>query len=133
MPAKSKTDNFKVQPTTPTFCLTIVKEFPDGFGGWEPAEGWLMYVTDTLGATNEYYTNELGLVSVCGLPSGQYTVTEDLPLFFDVIGLIVNGTEYPADTTFSFTWDPAKPAPVIVFRNQTGGIIGHLDLGTPQV
>ena len=40
------------------------------------------------------------------------------------IGWIVNGIELPADITYSFTWDPSKPAPVVVFRNDSGGGIG---------
>ena len=121
-PSKSKTDNFKVEPTTATFCLTAVKEFPTGFDDeFFPVPEWLIYITDPLGVTSPHYTqvNPDGSVNLtlCALVAGHYTVTEDLPLGFQVIGLIVNGMALPTDTTYSFTWDPSKPAPVIVFRN----------------
>ena len=129
IPAKSKTDNFKAKPSAPTFCLTLRKEVDDGLGGFAPAEGWLMNVTDPVGATNGFFTDANGEVKICGLAAGAYTVTEDLPLGFDVIGLIVNGVDLPyPDTVYSFTWDPTKPAPVIVFRNQDVGIIAYMDL-----
>lgn len=117
VPSKSKTDNFKAQPSTPTFCLTIEKQLADGLGGFAPREGWLMYVTDPLSATNPYYTDGDGQVEVCGLAAGAYTVTEDLPEGFNVVGLIVNDAILPEDVTYSFTWDPSKAAPVIVFQN----------------
>jgi hypothetical protein len=120
LPSKSKTDNFKVEPMTATFCLTVVKEI--GFDGeFFPFPEWLIYVTDPLGVTNEHYTQvnpDLSVnLTLCGLVAGHYTVTEDLLIGFEVVGLIVNGMPLPPDTTYSFTWDPSKPAPVIVFRN----------------
>ena len=44
-------------------------------------------------------------------------MTEDLPSDTFVVGLIVNGMVLPADSVYSFTWTPEKPAPVIVFQN----------------
>jgi hypothetical protein len=126
--AKSKTDNFKAKPSTPTFCLTIKKEFPDGLGGFTPVEGWLISVTDSVGVTNPFYTDTNGQVQICGLGAGAYVVTEDMSIGFEVIGLNVNGVDLPVDTTYSFTWDPTKPAPVIVFRNQDGGILGQFNI-----
>ena len=121
---KSKTDNFKVQPAEATFCLTLAKEIDDGSGNITPAPNWQMSVTDPLLATNVYFTGDTGDVQVCGLAPGQYTVTEDLPFPFEVIGLTVNGVALPPESTYSFTWDATKPEPVIVFRNTIGGIIG---------
>ncbi|MEZ5363178.1 MAG: hypothetical protein R2748_12760 [Bryobacterales bacterium] len=137
-PSKSKTDNFKVEPSTPTFCLTVVKELPVGpDDSFLPVPDWQMSVLDPLGVTNTYFTqqNADGSVNLtlCGLTSGSYTVTEDLPFGFEIFGLFVNGMEIPADTTYSFTWDPTKPPPIIVFRNIFGGILGYLDLGEPAV
>jgi hypothetical protein len=117
VPSKSKTDNFKVNATTPTFCLTIQKEFSDGLGGFTPRKEWLMMVTDPINATNPYYTGEDGQVQVCGLAAGAYTVTEDLPDGYNVVGLIVNGTVLPTDSTYSCTWDASKREPVILFQN----------------
>jgi hypothetical protein len=139
---KSKTDNFKVEPSISTFCVTIAKEFEDGQGVVTPTPDWLMYLTDnTLQVTNEYFTQHEdtqagtveGEVKVCGLVPGAYTVTESLDFPVEVIGLFVNGVELPVDSMYSFTWDPSKPEPVIVFRNTLGGIIGYLDLGIPSV
>lgn len=124
VPNKSKTDNFKVEPSEATFCLTLVKEVDDGFGSFLPEANWLMYVTDPLAATNNYYTGDDGQVQVCGLAPGQYTVTEDMPFPFAVFELIVNGVSLPAESTYSFTWDPSKPEPVIIFRNFIDGGLG---------
>jgi hypothetical protein len=122
LPSKSKTDNFKVQPTTPTFCLTILKQTPmgDGFG---PISNWLMTVKDTLGVDNIYFTDGGGKVYVCGLPAGSYTVTEDLRGGdWEVVDLVVNGVSLPAQPVYSFTWSSPDPEPVIVFRNVEAGL-----------
>lgn len=137
--SSSKTDNFKVEPTTPTFCLTVVKEFPNDVDGeFSPVAEWVIHVTDPLGVTNSYFTQENADGSVnlklCGLIAGSYTVAEELPPGIEVVGLIVNGIELPVPyITYSFTWAPGQPEPVIVFRNIVRGIIGYLFLGESQV
>src|SRR5260370_4803496 len=50
VPSKSKTDNFKVMPTTATFCLTVSKQLVDTNGGVTPGGNWPMQLTDNLGA-----------------------------------------------------------------------------------
>lgn len=127
VPSNSKTDNFKVNATTPTFCLTIKKEFADGLGGFTPREGWLINVTDPLDATNPYYTDVNGQNEVCGLAEGAYTVIEDQPAGTKIVGLIVNGHALPDDMvepTYSFTWYATKPEPIIVFQNDEDVVIG---------
>ena len=44
-------------------------------------------------------------------------MVEDTPPDTFVVGLIVNGVSLPAESTYSFTWDPTKAEPVIVFQN----------------
>jgi hypothetical protein len=122
VPSKSKTDNFKVQASAPTFCLTIVKQFRDGEDGtFRLYSGWQMSVTDPLGTVNVRLTDDNGEVLLCGLAEGSYTVTEEIQDGTAVVGLIVNGVAFPpelVDSTYSFSWDPTKLQPVIVFQNQ---------------
>ncbi len=121
VPSKSKTDNFKVKAVDPTFCLTVIKEFPDENGDFHPAAGWVMNLTDELGATNSMATDtENGEVRFCGLTPGMYTVSETLQPETHVVGLKVNDTLYPADTVYSFTWQAGEIQPVVVFRNEPG-------------
>jgi hypothetical protein len=120
VPSKSKTDNFKVQPTDPTFCLSLEKQIDDGFGGSFPGDGWLMEITDPLGVVTPVYTNEDGQAQVCGLGPGAYTVSEEEQPDSTVVGLIVNGIAFPEELvqpTYSFTWNPGNPGPSIVFVN----------------
>jgi len=122
VPSRSKTDNFKAEASAPTFCLTILKEFRAGEEGeFTLFAGWQMSVTDPLGTINVRVTDENGQVQLCGLGEGMYTVTEQIQDATHVVGLIVNGVSFPpelVDSTYSFNWDPTKPAPVIVFQNQ---------------
>jgi hypothetical protein len=113
--AKSKTDNFKVKPTTTTFCLTV-KKLVD----MVPTSGWEILVTDPTGVTNSRLTNDIyGTVTFCGLVAGAYTVTEVMQAGFGVAGLMVNDTAAPPDITYSFTWAPGRPNPFsVVFQNR---------------
>jgi hypothetical protein len=115
--SKSKTDNFKAKSGTPTFCLTVNKEFLGNEGTFEPRPNWQFNVTDPLGVTNSYFTGATGAVKVCGLAEGAYTVAETLTDSIVVIGLAANGESLPPDSIYSFTWTTAKPEPVITFRN----------------
>lgn len=114
----SKTDNFKVQPTIPTFCVSIAKQLVDQSGTISPGLGWPVAVTDSAGVTNNFFTNNTdGTLSVCGLVAGSYTVTESLNDYL-VIGLIVNGTRVPAQPLYSFSWAPGQPGISVIFQNQ---------------
>jgi hypothetical protein len=121
VPSKSKTDNFKVVPTTATFCLTLVKQLVDNNGGIAPGPGWSMQVTDSFGVTNYVpgVTDAGGSLSVCSLVAGTYTVAEVLQPGFQVVGLKVNGAVLPAQGVYSFFWTTKSPDPfVVVFQNK---------------
>jgi hypothetical protein len=114
----SKTDNFKVRPTTPTFCLSVAKQLVDQSGTTSPGFGWPIAITDPAGVTNNYFTSNIdGTLSVCGLVAGSYTVTESVD-GYQVVGLIVNGTRLPAQSVYSFSWTAGQPGPSLVFQNQ---------------
>lgn len=119
----SKTDNFKVQPTIPTFCISIRKEVMDQAGKVSPGFRWPIAVTDSAGVTNNYFTNDTdGSLSVCNLVAGSYTVTESLTVSeidYLVIGLTVNGIPLPAQPLYSFSWTAGQPGVSVVFQNQT--------------
>ena len=117
----SKTDNFKVQPTIPTFCLSVAKQLVDPSGTSSPGFGWPIAVTDSAGVTNNFFTNATdGTLSVCGLVAGSYTVLEALN-GAQVVGLIVNGTSFPAQPLYSFAWTAGQPGPSVVFQNVVFG------------
>jgi hypothetical protein len=120
--AKSKTDNFKVKPTTTTttFCLTVKKELVDQqLVVTGPGFHWEILLTDPSKVTNTYFTDDTyGTVAICGLVAGDYTVAEVVPADMVVAGLIVNGIGLPAQSIYSFTWTPGTQSPVVVFRNK---------------
>jgi hypothetical protein len=118
MSSASKTDNFKVKPNTATFCLTVVKQLVDQFGGIYQGFNWPIALTEPSGVTNNFFTNNTdGSVSVCGLVAGLYTVTESLQ-GLQVVGLSFNGTPIsPAQPVYSFSWASGMPNPVVVFQN----------------
>jgi hypothetical protein len=112
VPSASKTDNFKVNIATGTFCLTVQKLDDNSM----PVIGWPFQVTDTVGAVNTYLTDTSGSVKVCALVAGAYTVAEDINSV--IISLTVNGKVQPiALTIYSFTWVVGQTPPVIVFKN----------------
>lgn len=120
----SKTDNFKVKPNTPTFCVSIAKQlvdFSSGTAVFSPGFNWPITLTDPNGASNNYFTNATdGTLSICGLVAGTYTVSEGLTngqVTTGIYGLIVNGTAPPPSTVYSFTWAAGQTAPSIVFQN----------------
>lgn len=124
VPSKSKSDNFKADDIDqPSFCLTLGKELLEqGIPFPMPAEGWEMSVLDPAGTTNVYFTDFTGFTQVCGLAPGAYTVTEQITPVAMPIAVFVNGQELPfAEPVYSFTWDPAQPEPVIIFRNGGDG------------
>ena len=117
----SKTDNFKVQPNIPTFCISITKELvvdpEDPLFGTVPGINWPISVTDPAGVTNNFWTNQTdGTLSVCGLVAGSYIVTESTDGAF-VIGLKVNGSPAPTQSIYAFTWKAGQPGISLVFKN----------------
>jgi hypothetical protein len=120
--SKSKTDNFKIRPTTATFCLTVIKQLVDSTGGIAPGTGWPIQVFDSsTGVTNTYSTGADGSYSDCTLVAGTYTVTESLFVGTDnynVVGLQVNGATLPPQSVYSFFWTDKSPNPfVVLFQN----------------
>lgn len=115
----SKTDNFKVQPNAPTFCISVAKQLVDETtGAISPGFNWPVSVTDSAGVRNSYFTNSTdGTVSICSLVAGNYTVMESTGGYF-VVGLVVNGTSLPPQSLYSFSWGAGKPAVSIIFQNQ---------------
>src|SRR5260370_27730761 len=117
--SKSKTDNFKVVPTTATFCLTVLKKLVDSNGVVTPGLNWPMQLTDNLGVTNGFSTNNTdGSATMCSLVAGTYTVAEVPVSGSTVVGLQVNGAVLPAQSIYSFLWSTKSPNPfVVVFQN----------------
>jgi len=122
LPSRSKTDNFRKSGVA-TFCLTVEKQFQNDDRSFRPGVNWRFDVTDPLSVTNGYFTDSTGIVRVCGLAEGAYTVSETLPQvgFNIVVGLVVNGVALPAQPIYSFIWTADKPAPYILFQNQSVG------------
>ena len=118
VPSASKSDNFKVKPSTPTFCLTVVKQMVSESGAISAGFDWPIALTDPTGVTNNKFTNETdGSYSFCGLVAGIYTVTED-PRGLPVVGLSFNAVSIsPAQPAYSFSWTAGMPNPVVVFQN----------------
>jgi len=116
VPSASKTDNFKVNGAVATFCLTVQKVD----GSFLPVAHWQFSVTDAVGGSDTHFTDSTGTITVCGLVSGTYTVSEADAVSdtgSTVVGLIVNTVPIAPVTTTSFTWVAGQPAPVIVFQN----------------
>lgn len=117
LPSASKTDNFKVNTATSTFCLTVQKLFLQGDGTFAPQPGWEFDVTDPLLVTNKFFTDTTGQAVVCDLSPGAYTVAEDPAS--TVIGVTGNVTfTQPPTTTASFSWAVGQSAVGLVFKNQ---------------
>jgi hypothetical protein len=114
----SKTDNFKVQPTIPTFCLYVNKQIVDSSGTFlRPGVGWSISVTDQQPVTNTSFTDDNGQLSVCNLVAGSYTVSEST-IGSMIYGLIYNGNSVnPAQSSFLISWKAGDPNPSLVFQN----------------
>ncbi|HEV3200059.1 MAG TPA: hypothetical protein VGZ73_19275 [Bryobacteraceae bacterium] len=124
VPSKTKTDNFKVTPTTATFCLKVVKQMVAADGTVSPGLHWPIQVTDSFGVTNNFFTNDTdGSVTVCGLVAGTYTVAEIVQPGTNVVGLQVNGVTLPAQSVYSFLWTFKSPDPFVVLFQNNGAII----------
>ena len=123
LPARSKTDNFKVKGARlATFCLGVEKVVTDS-KTFTLTAGWKFTVVDSLGISNDYFTS--GAKETCTVPDltqGTYTVTEALisgGFSYHVVGLTVNGQNIlPLSVVYSFSWSPGKPQPLIVWTNQ---------------
>ena len=62
----SKTDNFKVQASAPTTCLSVAKQIFTADERIVPGLNWPIMLTDSAGVTNNYFTNSRnGTLSIC--------------------------------------------------------------------
>jgi len=122
IPARSKTDNFKVGEKEPRFCLNVHKAFQDK-NGTVGVANWEIFVTDPLGVTNNYFTRADGSYELCGLTAGVYTVEESQT--FDGATYVVTITQVngvviePPTPVVEIQWTKGKEDPqVVTFFNQ---------------
>lgn len=93
LPARSKTDNFKVADTR-TFCIKTRKDILDNKNDIVPGVGWTIVVTDSLGVETVLTTQmdpNAGNAEICGLVAGFYSVREELEDGFLLLDTEVNG------------------------------------------
>jgi len=116
IPARSKTDNFKVGDKEETFCIQVNKWIEDKIN--LPGVGWEITITDALGVSNMHYTDSDGSLEVCGLTAGTYTVTEaledSLGFPYEVVSATVNGQDVGATGTVTIMWTKGKEDPQAV-------------------
>lgn len=98
LPARSKTDNFKVADTR-TFCINVHKDVLDDKGGISDGVGWQIVLTDDLGVQNPKVTGQDGNVQWCGLVPGFYTVEEILMPGAIVLNAEVGNQSYGPTTS----------------------------------
>ena len=94
--SRSKTDTFKIaQGGSRTFCIKVDKQLAQVNGETTPGGNWQIFVTDSIGTTNAYFTNELGTTDsqICGLTAGSYTVAEQMPNGYTQIAAYLNGQQ----------------------------------------
>lgn len=93
IPARSKTDNFKVGDKVPTFCINVYKVIIDKKKGQLPGVGWEFFLTDPIPVQNPfpYLTDNTGFTQLCGLVAGVYSVEEDLKDGFSLLDVEVDG------------------------------------------
>ena len=94
--SRSKTDTFKAaQASSRTFCIKVDKQLMQVDGETTPGGNWQIFVTDSIGSTNAYFTNELGTTDaqICGLTAGSYTVAEQMPNGYRQIAAYLNGQQ----------------------------------------
>ena len=93
VPARSKTDNFKVSDTQ-TYCIAVRKEILDSKKGIVAGVGWTIVITDGLGVQTPLITGmdpNAGNAELCGLLPGFYTVEEILQGDSILLDTEVNG------------------------------------------
>jgi hypothetical protein len=100
VPARSKTDNFKVKDVR-TFCIFIHKDIRDDKDDVVPGVGWEVWITDPIGGMTALYTGEDGSAEVCGLVPGFYDIEEHQQDGYTVVGTKVNGRAIAPSTSVS--------------------------------
>ena len=95
--SRSKTDAFKTAAASSsrTFCIKVDKQLLQANGETAPGANWQISVTDSIGSTNAYFTNELGTTDaqICGLTAGSYTVAEQMPTGYTQVAVYLNGQQ----------------------------------------
>lgn len=99
--SRSKTDNFKVasvEVPPATYCIRVEKRMMES-GLEVPKAGWTIFVTDSLGLSNSFQTDDSGTTAdqVCGLTAGSYAVSEELPSGYEQVRVELNGQ--PVDSS----------------------------------
>jgi protocatechuate 3,4-dioxygenase beta subunit len=111
VPRYCKTDNFKVKEQKPVKDKPeiTIKKFEDlnGDGDWDAGEpalsGWLVYVTNPLGSTNNFWTDSNGCIVILAPLNGFYTIEEEVPEGWQNTALIVNGVVETPSTSVKIT------------------------------
>jgi hypothetical protein len=135
IPAKSKTDNYKVKkkgkPVTPPDISIFKFEDLNGNGLWETNEpalsGWPIYVTDPLDIMNTYWTDSNGGIYILA-QDGTYTIEEDNPGDWSVTATLIDGQPItPVTGSVEITVDSsASTSYQVAFGNfKHCGAIGH--------
>jgi hypothetical protein len=95
--SRSKTDTFKVaqDSSSRTFCIKVDKQLLQAGGETTPGANWQIFVTDSIGSTNAYFTNEVGTTDaqICGLTAGSYTVAEQMLNGYSQVAVYLNGQQ----------------------------------------
>jgi hypothetical protein len=94
--SRSKTDIFRTaQDSSRTFCIKVDKQLMQANAETTPGGNWQIFVTDSIGSTNAYFTNELGSTDaqICGLTAGSYTVAEQMPTGYTQVAVYLNGQQ----------------------------------------
>jgi hypothetical protein len=100
--SRSKTDNFKANDddAAATMCIRVEKQLRQELSSPSlPGANWQIFVTDSLGATNTFFTNDQGTTGdqLCSLTPGSYTISEEMREGFVQLGVELNGS--PVDSS----------------------------------
>lgn len=122
IPARSKTDNFKVKKDTPTSCIFTHKDKIFSDGVTRPLSGLLIMITEPVtNVTNNFYTDSNGDLEVCGLTAGTYTVEESLTTVSGAAMCVV-------DTNVNDTSvGPRTSVQVQLVKGAVGAQVGYLN------
>jgi hypothetical protein len=88
------------ESSSTTFCIKVDKQLMQTNGETTPGGNWQISVTDSIGTTNAYFTNELGTTDnqICGLTAGSYTVAEQMPTGYTQVAVYLNGQQIQSNS-----------------------------------
>jgi len=126
IPARTKTDNFKVKKDTPTFCIFVHKDKIFSDGSIRPLGGLQVFITEPVtNVTNNYFTDEFGDLEVCGLTAGTYAVEESLTtatgIAMCVVDTTVNDTSVGPDASVEVQLARGAPGAQVIYLNAIAG------------